>query len=103
VLPGQDGRQTFSTVVAVPLRHLRERGATEPIVLLVDAVDEAADVGEVNVFARLLANLDGVHLLVTCRSDPSVLSRFRATAYKLDLIATHLRTMTTRAATSAIG
>src|SRR4051812_20350246 len=38
VLPGQDGRQAFSTVVAVPLRQLREQGATEPIVLLVDAV-----------------------------------------------------------------
>ena len=73
VLPRQDGKQAFSTGVAVPLRHLRERGAAEPIVLLVDAVDEAADVGEVNVLSRLLANLDGVHLIVTCRPDPSVL------------------------------
>jgi hypothetical protein len=87
VLPRQDGKQAFSTGVAVPLRHMRERGAAEPIVLLVDAVDEAADVGEVNVFSRLLANLDEVHLLVTCRPDPSVLSDFRAAAHKLDLIA----------------
>ena len=87
VLPRQDGKQAFSTGVAVPLRHLRERGAAEPIVLLVDAVDEAADVGEVNIFSRLLANLDDVHLIVTCRPDPSVLSDFRAAAHKLDLIA----------------
>ena len=87
VLPRQDGKQAFSTGVAVPLRHLRERGAAEPIVLLVDAVDEAADVGEVNAFSRLLANLDDVHLIVTCRPDPSVLSDFRAAAHKLDLIA----------------
>ena len=87
VLPRQDGKQAFSTGVAVPLRQLRERGAAEPIVLLVDAVDEAADVGEVNTFSRLLGNLDGVHLIVTCRPDPSVLSDFRAAAHKLDLIA----------------
>ena len=87
VLPQQDGKQAFSTGVAVPLRQLRERGAAEPIVLLVDAVDEAADVGEVNTLSRLLATLDDVHLLVTCRPDPSVLSDFRAAAHKLDLIA----------------
>jgi hypothetical protein len=87
VLPRQDGKQAFSAGVAVPLRHLRERGAAEPIVLLVDAVDEAADVGEVNTFSRLLATLDEVHLIVTCRPDPSVLSDFRAAAHKLDLIA----------------
>ena len=87
VLPRQDGKQAFSAGVAVPLRHLRARGAAEPIVLLVDAVDEAADVGEVNAFSRLLATLDEVHLIVTCRPDPSVLSDFRAAAHKLDLIA----------------
>ena len=87
VLPRQDGKQAFSAGVAVPLRQLRERGAAEPIVLLVDAVDEAADVGEVNVFSRLLATLDEVHLIVTCRPDPPVLSDFRAAAHKLDLIA----------------
>ena len=87
VLPRQDGKQAFSAGVAVPLRHLRARGAAEPIVLLVDAVDEAADVGEANIFSRLLANLDEVHLIVTCRPEPSVLLDFRAAAQKLDLIA----------------
>jgi TPR repeat protein len=87
VLPRQDGKQAFSTGVAVPLRHLRARGAAEPVVLLVDAVDEAADAGEVNVLSRLLATLDDVYLIVTCRPDPSVLSDFRAAAHKLDLIA----------------
>src|SRR5215831_3236874 len=87
VLPRQDGKLAFSAGVAVPLRHLRERGAAEPIVLLVDAVDEAADVGEVNTLSRLLRDMDGVHLLVTCRPDPPVLSDFRAAAHRLDLIA----------------
>jgi WD40 repeat protein len=87
VLPGQDGKQAFSAGVAVPLRQLRERGAAQPIVLLVDAVDEAADTGDVNHFSRLLSKLDGVHLIVTCRPDPSVLSDFRSAAHKLDLIA----------------
>jgi WD40 repeat protein len=86
-LPRQDAKLAFSTGVAVPLRRLRERGTAEPIVLLVDAVDEAANVGEVNVFSRLLGNLDDVHLIVTCRPDPSVLSDFKAAAHKLDLIA----------------
>jgi WD40 repeat protein len=86
-LPRQDGKQAFSTGVAVPLRHLREQGAAQPIVLLVDAVDESADVGDVNVLSRVLGKLDGVHLIMTCRPDPSVLSDFRATAHKLDLIA----------------
>src|SRR5262249_29812382 len=87
VLPRQDGKQAFSAGVAGPVRHLREQGAGEPIVLLVDAVDEAADVGEVNTLSRLLAALDEVHLIVTCRPDPPVLSDFRAAAHKLDLIA----------------
>jgi WD40 repeat protein len=92
MLPRQDGRLAFSMGVAVPLRHLRERGAAQPIVILVDAVDEAVDVGavdvgEVNAFAWLLGKLDGVHLIVTCRPDPPVLSNFRAAAHKVDLIA----------------
>ena len=87
VLPRQDGKQAFAMGVAVPLRQLRERGAAQPIVLLVDAIDEAADVGEVNALSRLLGKVDGVHLIVTCRPDPSVLYDFRTAAHKLDLIA----------------
>ena len=87
VLPQQDGKRAFNMGVAAPLRRLREQGAALPIVLLVDAVDEAADAGEVNIFARLLGNLDGVHLIVTCRPDPAVLFDFKAAEHKVDLIA----------------
>jgi WD40 repeat protein len=86
-LPRQDGKHAFNTGVSVPLRRLRDQGVADPIVLLVDAIDEAADVGEVNTLSRLLSKLSGIHLIVTSRSDPSVLSDFRAATHKLDLIA----------------
>jgi len=78
--------RAFNGGVAVPLRRLRERGAAQPIVLLVDAVDEAAAGGEVNEVSRLLAKLDGVHLIVTCRPDARVLADFRAASCQVDLV-----------------
>ena len=84
-LNGLSDERAFSGGVAAPLRQLRERGAARPIVLLVDAVDEAAATGEVNTFSRLLAKLDGVHLIVTCRPDARVLADFRAAEHQMDL------------------
>ena len=43
VLPRHDGKQAFSTGVAVPLRHLRERGAAEPIVATVTGLAASAE------------------------------------------------------------
>ena len=76
----------FNFGVAMPLRKLRERGAAQPIVLLVDAVDEAAAGSGINVFSRLLARLDGIHLIVTCRAAPPVLTDFRAAGHQVDLV-----------------
>ena len=87
VLSPQDGKRAFNMGVAAPLQRLREQYTALPIVLLVDAVDEAVDVGEINVLSRLLSKLEGVHLIVTCRTDTSVLSDFKAAEHKLDLIA----------------
>ena len=78
--------RAFNGGVAVPLRRLRDRGAAQPIVLLVDAVDEAAEASGINVFSRLLARLDGIHLIVTCRPDPRVLADFRAARHQVDLV-----------------
>ena len=85
-LNGLSDERAFSGAVAVPLRKLRERSAVQPIVVLVDAVDEAATPAEVNAFSRLLAKIDGVHLIVTCRPDPRVLADFRATGHRVDLV-----------------
>ena len=77
--------RSFNFGVAMPLRKLRERGAAQPIVLLVDAVDEAAAGSGTNVFSQLLARLDGIHLIVTCRAAP-VLTDFRAAGHQVDLV-----------------
>ena len=82
-----DDKQAFRAGLAVPLRRLRELGVTQQIVLLVDAVDEAATFDEVNTFSRLLSKLEGVHLIVTCRPDPRVLADFRKAEHKVDLVA----------------
>lgn len=78
--------RSFDIEVAMPLRNLRERGPAQPIVLLVDAVDEAATGREINTFSRLLATLDGVHLIVTCRPEGRVLVDFRAARHQVDLV-----------------
>lgn len=83
--PGADAR-SFNLEVAMPLRILRERGLAQPIVLLVDAVDEAVTGGEINTISRLLATLDGVHLIVTCRPEGRVLADFRAARHQVDLV-----------------
>jgi WD40 repeat protein len=81
-----DDDDMFMQAVAVPLRHLRELDAAQPIVVLVDAVDEAAAVGKVNTFSAGLGKLSGIHLIVTCRSDTRVLVDFRKAGHQVDLI-----------------
>ena len=86
VLNGLSDDRAFNNGLAVPLRHLRELGAPQQIVLLVDAVDEATNAGEVNTLSRLLGKLEGVHMIVTCRPDPRVLTDFRGAEHKVDLV-----------------
>ena len=87
VLPSNDDERAFNIGVAWPLRRLREAGANQSIVILVDAVDEAVAPNKANTLSRLLGNLDGVHLIVTCRADARVLFDFRDAQRELDLIA----------------
>jgi WD40 repeat protein len=86
VLPSNDDEVAFNMGVAVPLKRLREAGATQSIVILVDAVDEAVAVDKVNTFSRLLGKLGGVHLIVTCRPDARVLTDFKAALHQVDLV-----------------
>ena len=85
-LEGLSDERAFHAGLGMPLRDLRERGASQPIVLLVDAVDEAAAASEINVFSRLLARLDGIHLVMTCRPDAKVLADFGAARHQVDLV-----------------
>lgn len=82
-----DNDDVFMQAVVVPLRHLREIGAAQRIVVLVDAVDEATAVGKANTFSAGLGKLSGIHLIVTCRSDARVLVDFRKAGHQVDLIA----------------
>ncbi len=86
VFKGFSDERAFGAGVAVPLRQLREYGSAQPIVLLVDAVDEATTAREVSTFSQLLSNLDGVHLVVTCRPDARVLTDFEDAEHKVDLV-----------------
>ena len=86
VLNGLSDERAFSAGLAIPLRQLRERGSAQQIVLLVDAVDEAAAAGEINTFSRYLGKLDGIHLIVTSRPDARVLVDFRTADLKVDLL-----------------
>jgi WD40 repeat protein len=85
VLNGLSDERAFRAGLAEPLRQLRELGAAQQIVLLVDAVDEAVTAGEVNAFSRLLGTLDDVHLIVTSRPDGRVLADLRDAERKVDL------------------
>ena len=87
VLNGLSDERAFRAGLAEPLRQLRELGVAQQIVVLVDAVDEAATAGEVNAFSRLLGTLDDVHLIVTSRPDERVLVDFRDAERKVDLLA----------------
>ena len=76
-LPAGDDRRAFDADLAIPLRRLREQAAAAPVVLLVDAVDEAVAADQANTLSWKLGELDGVHLIVTCRPDPRVLADFQ--------------------------
>src|SRR5271157_1359890 len=86
MLDGLGAERAFSRGVAVPLRRLRDAGVTQPIVLLVDGLDEAASDGRTSL-PRLLSALEGIHLIVTTRHDPRVLGHFEAASVRLDLVA----------------
>ena len=80
---------SFDRALRDPLKRLYEGGYQEPMLLLVDALDESATyTGDITI-ARLLARLSGlskhIRLLVTTRPDPRVL-KFYQDARVFDLI-----------------
>ncbi|HEX5862848.1 MAG TPA: AAA family ATPase [Casimicrobiaceae bacterium] len=60
VLINVGDERAFGQRVATPLRRLRDRGATQRVVLLVDALDEATSLSGSHMLSRQLAKLDGV-------------------------------------------
>jgi WD40 repeat protein len=72
---------SFDRVFRAPLNKLYETGFGAPMILLIDALDEAATYTGSSTIVRLLARLtdlpDSVRILVTTRSDPRVLKHYR--------------------------
>lgn len=76
-LGGLDDEPSFNRVVREPLKQLYKNGYDKPMLLLVDALDEAVTyTGSINI-VQLLARLTDlppqIRLLVTTRPDPRVL------------------------------
>ena len=82
-------RSTFDRVVRSPLEALFASGFDRPVVLLVDALDEALTYSGGTNIVQLLAKLTDlppkVRILATTHSDPTVLKLFRE-ARRFDLI-----------------
>jgi hypothetical protein len=80
---------SFNRALRDPLKRLYERGHTAPMLLVVDALDEALPYPPRSI-PELLAALDdlppAVRVLATTRPDPAVLHLFPGTA-EIDLIA----------------
>jgi len=85
-----NGQEAFNRVVMDPLRIIYSTGYSHPVVILVDALDEALASSSENNIVDLLARTQGlngqVRFILTSRSQPYVLERFKD-ARRLDLIA----------------
>jgi WD40 repeat protein len=86
-IQADDDKRAFDVALATPLRRLRTQATAPPIVLLVDAVDEAVAADQANTFSWKLGQLEGVHLIITCRPDRRVLADFRKADRTIDLLA----------------
>jgi hypothetical protein len=72
---------SFNLLVREPLKQLYKDGYSEPLLLIIDSLDEAATyTGDINI-VRLLTKLDDlpepVRFLVTTRPDPRILKNFQ--------------------------
>jgi hypothetical protein len=88
-LSGLAEEVSFDRAFRDPLKKLYETGYSEPMLLLVDALDEAQAYTGTTTLLRLLARLGDlpspVRVLVTTRPDPRVLTFFHR-VQRLDLI-----------------
>ncbi|MEP7199271.1 MAG: hypothetical protein ABI874_05580 [Chloroflexota bacterium] len=89
-LGGLEDEPAFNRAFRMPLQKLYEGGYAQPLLLLVDALDESETYSGSDKLSQLLAHLDElppqVRVLATTRPDPRVLKNFRG-APALDLIA----------------
>jgi tetratricopeptide (TPR) repeat protein len=72
---------SFDHAFSVPLKRLHARGEVEPILLLVDGLDEAQTYGGTTLSELLSRNTDlapSLRILASTRDDPRVLRFFRA-------------------------
>ena len=87
-LAGLGDELSFDRGFSEPLKRLYANGYSEPILLLVDALDEAQSYTGVTI-AKLLSSLNdlpaSIRILITTRDDPRVLKLYR-NAPCLDLI-----------------
>lgn len=74
------GEESFNRALRDPLKELYARGYHEPMLLLIDALDEALTYTDRINIVKLLAKLadlpDSIRLLVTTRPDPRVLNLY---------------------------
>lgn len=80
-LAGLGEELSFNRILREPLKKLYEAGYDEPMLLLVDALDEALTYTGIIDIVRLLAKLDDlptqVRILVSTRPDPRILKYYR--------------------------
>jgi hypothetical protein len=81
VISGLSGQEAFNRTVLDPLRTIDKQGYGQPIVILVDSLDEAlahaADMSIVDLVASLQDVAPQVRFIVTSRQEPRVEIKFR--------------------------
>jgi hypothetical protein len=78
---------SFNRLVREPLKKLYEEGYSEPLLLIIDSLDEATTyTGDINI-VQLLTKLadfpESVRFLVTTRPDPRILKNFNVKPFDL--------------------
>jgi WD40 repeat protein len=77
--------RAFAAGVALPLMRLADAGS-RPLVILVDALDEALSSPTARDLPRLLGELAGVKLVATARADPRVLAQLGGSMTPLHIL-----------------
>ncbi|MEZ4730266.1 MAG: hypothetical protein R3E79_24310 [Caldilineaceae bacterium] len=87
MLEARSATVAFARTVLTPLRRLYEEGYAQPLLVVVDALDEAATLTGRETIVRLLAERGAlprpVRLLLTTRPEPAVLRYFEGTPHRL--------------------
>jgi hypothetical protein len=78
--------RAFTEGITLPLRRLRDKGFTERVVILVDALDEALVFDSTRELVHLVAGIQQAHVIVTTRPDRTVLGLVENQAEIVDLL-----------------